>query len=148
MPPRRGWISFWWAILQICRAYGAGKIKTKFCSHTKNKQQVNPGINMKTIRLIARSLLLLALLSTLNYPLSTTHAQGTAFIYQGRLNDGTNPATGIYDLQFTIYDAATGGAAHGVLTNAATGITNGLFTVPLDFSAVFNGANYWLDGSA
>src|ERR1035438_8536819 len=34
-------------------------------------------------------LLALSLLSTLNYPLSTAHAQGTAFAYQGRLNDGT-----------------------------------------------------------
>src|ERR1035441_6402451 len=75
-------------------------------------------------------------------------AQGTAFTYQGRFNDGTNPATGIYDLRFTIYDAVTGGAAHGALTNAATGITNGLFTATLDFGAVFNGANYWLELAA
>src|ERR1017187_9187537 len=93
-------------------------------------------------------LLALSLLSTLNYPLSTAHAQGTAFAYQGRLNDGTNPATGSYDLRFTIYDAATGGAAHGALTNAATGITNGLFTATLDFGGVFNGANYWLELAA
>jgi len=33
------------------------------------------------------------------------HAQGTAFTYQGRLNDGANPASGIYDLRFAIYDA-------------------------------------------
>ena len=29
-------------------------------------------------------------------------AQGTAFSYQGRLNDGANPAAGVYDLRFTI----------------------------------------------
>src|ERR1017187_8988551 len=29
-------------------------------------------------------------------------AQGTAFTYQERLNDGANPAAGIYDLRFTI----------------------------------------------
>ena len=29
-------------------------------------------------------------------------AQGTAFTYQGRLNDGGNPANGIYDLRFTV----------------------------------------------
>src|ERR1039458_7861617 len=75
-------------------------------------------------------------------------AQGTAFTYQGRFNDGTNPATGNYDLRFTIYDAVTGGTAHGALTNAATGITNGLFTATLDFGGVFNGANYWLELAA
>lgn len=75
-------------------------------------------------------------------------AQGTAFTYNGRLNDGTNPATGSYDLTFTLFNAASGGVAYGALTNAATGITNGLFTVPLDFGGVFNGANYWLELAA
>ena len=36
----------------------------------------------------------------------------------------------------------------GTLTNAATGITNGLFTVALDFGGVFNGSNYWLELAA
>ena len=31
-------------------------------------------------------------------------AQGTAFTYQGRLNDAANPANGVYDLRFAIYD--------------------------------------------
>ena len=89
-----------------------------------------------------------AMLLTFNLQPLTAHAQGTAFSYQGRLNDGTNAATGIYDLRFTIYDAVTGGTAHGALTNAATGITNGLFAVTLDFGGVFNGANYWLELAA
>ena len=45
-------------------------------------------------------LVILAFLSTLNLQLST-HAQGTAFTYQGRLNDNGSPANGIYDLRFT-----------------------------------------------
>ena len=75
------------------------------------------------------------------------YAQGTAFTYQGRLNDTGGPATGIYDLRFTIYDAATSGAVVGSpLTNSAVGVTNGLITITLDFGAgVFNGANRWLD---
>ena len=90
---------------------------------------------------------MLALLSTLNFQLSTAHAQGTAFTYQGRLNNGTNPATGIFDLRFTVYDAMSGGSVAGsALTNAATPVTNGLFTVMLDFGAgVFNGNARWLD---
>jgi hypothetical protein len=101
---------------------------------------------MKTNRTIAGWLTLLVL-SILNLQLSTCFAQGTAFTYQGRLNDGANPAGGIYDLRFTIYDAATNGnTVSGVLTNAATAVSNGLFTVTLDFgSGVFYGANYWLD---
>lgn len=73
-------------------------------------------------------------------------AQGTAFTYQGRLNDGANIADGIYDLRFAIYDASGGGnLVAGPLTNSATAVSNGLFTVVLDFNAgVFGGAARWL----
>jgi hypothetical protein len=90
----------------------------------------------------------LLLLSTLNPQLSTASAQGTAFTYQGRLNDGANPANGIYDLRFTIYDSTNqpGTVVAGPLTNSAVGVSNGLFTVTLDFgTGVFSGANRWLD---
>src|SRR3974390_2182240 len=73
-------------------------------------------------------------------------AQATAFTYQGRLNDGGNPANGIYDLRFAIYDAASGGAQQGnSVTNTATGVINGLFTVMLDFGNQFPGADRWLE---
>jgi formylglycine-generating enzyme required for sulfatase activity len=88
------------------------------------------------------------LLLTLVSQLATAHAQGTAFTYQGRLNDGASPATGIYDLRFTIYDALAGSGSQigGTLTSAATAVSNGLFTVTLDFGAgVFNGADRWLE---
>jgi hypothetical protein len=74
-------------------------------------------------------------------------AQGTAFNYQGRLNDGGSPATGTYDFRFAVYDAVTNGNAVSVsVTNPAVGVTNGLFSVTLDFGAgVFTGPNVWLD---
>ena len=89
----------------------------------------------------------LLLLSTLNLQPSTCFAQGTAFTYQGRLADGANPASGIYDLRFTIYDAAGGGGVvAGPLTNFPTGVTNGLFTVTLDFGfGAFDGDARWLE---
>jgi trimeric autotransporter adhesin len=75
-----------------------------------------------------------------------TFAQVTAFTYQGRLNDGTNLANGTYDLQFAIYDAASAGTQQGnLLTNSATTVSNGLFTVTLDFGNQFHGANRWLE---
>ena len=80
--------------------------------------------------------------------LSTAQAQGTGFTYQGRLNDGSNPASGVYDLQFTIHDSTNnpGVVVAGPLTNAATLITNGLFSVMLDFgTGVFTGPPRWLD---
>lgn len=73
-------------------------------------------------------------------------AQGTAFTYQGRLDDGGTPATGLYDLSFTVYNAATGGASAGTRNVDNVGVTNGLFTVTLDFGAgVFAGAPEWLE---
>jgi hypothetical protein len=73
-------------------------------------------------------------------------AQGTAFTYQGRLNSGGTPANGSYDLTFALFDAASGGTQQGTaLTNAATAVSNGLFTVTLDFGNQFPGANRWLE---
>ena len=84
-------------------------------------------------------------LSTISYPVST-RAQSTAFTHQGRLNDSSVPANGLYDLRFSVYDAsANGNQAGGSITNPATGVTNGLFTVTLDFGGIFSGTNYWLD---
>src|SRR5205823_5999630 len=75
------------------------------------------------------------------------HAQGTAFHYQGRLNDNGKPATGSYDLAFAVYDSASGGSAVGnPQTVNAVGVTNGAFTVTLDFgSTVFTGAARWVE---
>ncbi len=91
---------------------------------------------------LLRSLALL----TLAAGLAQAAPLGTAFTYQGRLNDGAQPASGIYDLRFAIYDALSGGSTVGsVLTNTATGVTNGLFTVSVDFGATaFDGNARWL----
>lgn len=74
-------------------------------------------------------------------------AQGTAFTYQGRLNNDANAANGIYDVRFAVHDSADAGSViAGPITNAATVVSNGLFTLTLDFGAsVFNGAQRWLE---
>lgn len=73
-------------------------------------------------------------------------SQGTAFTYQGRLNAGGSPANGTYDLRFILYNADPGGSQQGpILTNAATAVSNGLFTVALDFGNQFPGADRWLE---
>ncbi len=72
-------------------------------------------------------------------------AQGTAFLYQGRLSDNGSAASGKYDLRFALYDAAvSGNAIGGSQTNFAVPVTNGLFMTNVDFGAVFTGTNYWL----
>ncbi len=90
--------------------------------------------------------LALLALATLNSPLSTAFAQGTAFTYQGRLNSGTSPANGSYNLTFSLFNVASGGSAiAGPVTNSAVAVTNGLFTVTIDFGAgSFNGQTNWL----
>ena len=87
------------------------------------------------------------LLPTLNLQLFTAHAQGTAFTYQGVLNDGGTPATGLYDLEFRAFDAVSGGAQQGGLVTASdVPVTHGLFTTTLDFgAAVFTGPARWLN---
>ena len=74
-------------------------------------------------------------------------AQGTAFTYQGRLNDAYGPANGSYDLSFTLFNTGSGPSQIGSpITNSATSVSNGLFVVKLDFgNGVFNGTNYWLE---
>jgi hypothetical protein len=72
-------------------------------------------------------------------------AQGTAFTYQGQLNNSANPVNGSYDLTFSLYNASTGGMQNGsTFTDTAVGVTNGLFTTTLDFGTVLNGTFYWL----
>ncbi len=72
---------------------------------------------------------------------------GTAFTYQGRLNDGGSPATGDYDFEFNLYDADSGGAlVAGPLAVDDVAVTDGYFTVRLDFGAgAFTGEGRWLE---
>ena len=71
---------------------------------------------------------------------------GTAFTYQGRLKSAGQPANGNYDLKFTLYDAASGsGQVGSPVTIAPVVLTNGNFTVSLDFGVVFNGEARWLE---
>ncbi len=91
--------------------------------------------------------LILVVFSTFNLQFPTARAQGTAFTYQGRLSNGGNPASGNYDLKFSLFSISTGGsAAAGPETNSPVVVSNGLFTTMLDFgSSVFNGSTYWLE---
>jgi hypothetical protein len=70
---------------------------------------------------------------------------GTAFTYQGRLIDANEPADGLYDLQFTLYDAITEGVVLGsAVVKPDMDVKDGYFTVELDFGSVFDGNNRWL----
>ena len=82
------------------------------------------------------------LLSTLYISAS---AQGMAFMYQGHLIETGNPANGLYDIRAGLYAASSGGTLISALyTNSAVPVSNGLFTITMDFGDLFNGTPYWL----
>ncbi len=90
-----------------------------------------------TLRHVAALLLIFAL---------RAGAQGTAFTYQGLLNQAGAPANGVYDLSFTLYAAESGGLNAGTTNFNDLAITNGLLNVTLDFGDVpFIGADRWLE---
>ncbi len=74
---------------------------------------------------------------------------GTAFTYQGRLTAAGVSPTGDYDTKFTLYDSPSGGSVvgSGIVINAPpVPVSNGLFTVTLDFGAgIFTGSKRWLE---
>lgn len=74
-------------------------------------------------------------------------AQTSAFTYQGRLTDNGLPANGSYDFQFGLYASGAGGSPLAApLSSRPTQVSNGLFTVTLDFGAgAFDGAARWLE---
>ncbi len=79
-------------------------------------------------------------------PQGATAALGTAFTYQGRLTEGNNLANGTYDFQFKLYDAGTGGSQVGsTVTKSGVSVSEGLFSVELDFGSVFDGTALWLE---
>jgi hypothetical protein len=90
---------------------------------------------MKRIKqFLPMSMVVLVLLAL---SVSVTMAQGpvgTAFTYQGRLTNGGSAANGAFDLEFKLYAATSGGGQLGS-TNTLNdvGVSNGLFSVTLDF---------------
>ena len=79
---------------------------------------------------------LAVMLFALVFSISVVRAQTSAFTYQGQLNDGASAANGTYQMQFSLFDAATNGTQSGAtITNTTVTVLNGIFTVQLDFTA-------------
>src|SRR6185295_13653198 len=65
--------------------------------------------------------------------------------YQGRLTDSGSPATGSYDLRFSLFLDDQGTIPTGpVLDVPSVAVAAGLFTTRLDFGAQFTGYKNWL----
>ncbi|HUR99040.1 MAG TPA: tail fiber domain-containing protein [Pyrinomonadaceae bacterium] len=88
---------------------------------------------------VAALLLILALLAV-------SHAQTTAFNYQGSLNNSGTPANGNFDFEFALFDTLGGANQIGsTLTRSGVVVTNGVFSVTLDFGNQFPASNRFLE---
>ena len=96
----------------------------------------------------ARSLILFAAaLGSVLTAVMPAAAQSTVFTYQGQLQDGGGPANGTYNFTFSLYTNDTGGSSvAGPVATNGVGVTNGVFTVLIDFGAgPWNGQTNWLE---
>lgn len=84
---------------------------------------------------------LLSIIAAILFLANAAFAQTSAFTFQGKLNENSNPANGTYQFQFKLYDA-NGVQVGSTLSDIPATVTNGIFAVSLDF-----GANSF-DGSA
>jgi hypothetical protein len=73
-------------------------------------------------------------------------AVGMGFTYQGKLEGSGGPVTANCSMDFRLYDDAGGGGSQvGSSIITTVPITDGLFTVNLDFGTVFTGTALWLE---
>ena len=89
----------------------------------------------------------LAVLSLASLSLSAATPVGAEFTYQGRLQQSNSPVSGMCDFQFSLWDESAAGALIGTTNEIPSiSVSNGLFTVTLDFgAAAFNGDGRWLE---
>lgn len=93
-----------------------------------------------------RNFIALGILLATTAPLVAQAPMETGFSYQGRLESGGQPADGLHDLQFRLFDAATGGNAVGPLVCIdGADVIDGLFSVTLDFGVAFTGQQRFLE---
>ncbi len=79
--------------------------------------------------------------------LAVAQAQGSEISYQGQLRSNDLPFSGTANLQFRLFNQATGGSQVGpVLLRPNWPVQDGLFQVDLDFGAgVFDGSSRYLE---
>lgn len=76
-----------------------------------------------------------SLMILMAFGFSASMAQSRVIAYQGSLTDGSAAASGIYQLQFSLFEAKTGGKSLQVISENAVPVTNGTFKVNLNFAA-------------
>jgi hypothetical protein len=124
--------------------HGTMKSKSGFEIGTSLHQVGVAPRSLKTGRYFWRLACVRALVAGCAVLATSTLAQ--VVTYRGSLQSGGHSASGLFDIRTAVYDAAAGGnLVAGPVTNAAVGVTNGMFFVPLNFAPpVWNGAR-WLE---
>ena len=102
-------------------------------------------MKMKNPKILTTMILTLSLTVCLA-TVSGVEPMGTAFTYQGRLTEDDNPADGLHDFKFSLFDDSVAGRQIGTdLYLLDVDVANGYFTVELDFGPnTFNGYARWL----
>jgi len=89
---------------------------------------------------------LLALFALFTATLAPTHAQDTAFVYQGELRRSGAPADGPYDFTVGLFLSETGGNAVDLISLDDIAVDRGRFALTLDFTDVpFQSGPTWLE---
>ena len=74
------------------------------------------------------------------------NAQTTEITYQGNLIVSGTPANATYDFEFRLFDSLTGGTQAGsVISQIGVAVSNGVFSIKLNFGQNFPGADRYLD---
>jgi len=90
--------------------------------------------------------LLIVLVTAAITPAPGAHAAGSAFTYQGRLDQSGSAANGSFAMSFSLLSAASGGSQiSATIDKNGVAVAGGLFTVELDFGAgAFDNTDRWL----
>jgi len=71
---------------------------------------------------------------------------GYEFTYQGKLENNGSPANGSFDFEFKLFDAAASSTQVGTtLARSGVAVSQGYFTVQLNFGSPFTGTALWLE---
>jgi hypothetical protein len=97
------------------------------------------------LSIVLTAVALLTAISVRAAPSAPSAPVGTGFTYQGKLEDESGPVSASCDMEFRLYSHATNPSQVGSTIAATVPISNGLFTVELDFgTSAFDGEGRWL----
>lgn len=105
-----------------------------------------PVVSLRTSQRLMFAILIYVLAVALSNAALAQTSVGSAFTYQGQLQQSDNPAGGTFDMEFTLYDGPDPVVDTPLASiEQSVAVSDGLFTVELDFGgAVFDGDARWL----